>query len=159
MWHVKEPSLLNGHECQKICNRRRLHMSEKLSSGTINYNKKQKLYLISTKLWNPHRRKPRISYYLSQEVVHEKKNPVGFRRCAWHDVCELRPVSRININKYTFMVMIFVMSIFIKIRAELRKYEVHKVCFYYACVSYNATLPWWMIPSFPTIKYTSAKAY
>ena len=62
MRHVKEPSLLKGHECRasvKICSLHwkwwRLQMSEKLSSGTKNSKQKtnQALlgFLLSLALW------------------------------------------------------------------------------------------------------------
>ena len=54
---------------------------------------------------------------------------------------ELRPVSRINVNKYTIIIIIFCRLCIHEKKKKREKMcnqcEVYKVYFYYACVKYD----------------------
>ena len=55
------------------------------------------------------------------------------------NACELRPVSRINVNKYTFMAL-FLSSLYSlkETREDMcNQYEAHEVYFYYVSVKYD----------------------
>ena len=81
--------------------------------------------------------------------------------------CDLRPVSRISVNKYTFMTLFFLCLCLKKNKREKNVQSVWStssllllcVCKIWRHRLYDVILSWWMKPISPTIKYTSARAY